>query len=173
MGNDSEENTGPIDNKVARDGWLKFEIIAKSMSLILIPLILGILTFQTDFFKTSREFETKMLELSLSVLRTDPKTTDQPGIREWAIELLEEHSGIKLKEQAKREFGSGPIQTIDATGVGACLISRRAKSNLCQISSAAACSFINEKILEDKEGFASYFGDGSTCFSMEENFLEQ
>lgn len=52
----------------------------------------------------NRELDIKLVEIGISILRADPKETQTNAAREWAIRIIEAHSGQKFSQEAKNEL---------------------------------------------------------------------
>jgi hypothetical protein len=52
----------------------------------------------------NKELDIELVKVGISILRADPKETQTNGAREWAIDLIETHSGRKFSEEARSEL---------------------------------------------------------------------
>lgn len=51
-----------------------------------------------------QELNARLVEIGIAILRADPKEAQTNATREWAIKLIETHSGQPFSEQAKNEL---------------------------------------------------------------------
>ncbi|MBO6511767.1 MAG: hypothetical protein JJ979_25335 [Roseibium sp.] len=102
----------PISEQVKeKQSWLN----KAGMSLITIgiPAFLGsgIATAAIEWFSKDRELDIKMVEIGLSVLRADPEDEDQIApARQWAINIVEKHSGSEFGEEDAEKLLKEPIK---------------------------------------------------------------
>lgn len=52
----------------------------------------------------NRELDIKLVEIGITILRADPKEAQTNGAREWAVSVIEKHSGQRFSEKAKSEL---------------------------------------------------------------------
>lgn len=52
----------------------------------------------------NREMDIKMLELSLQILREDPKTSQINATRDWAVNLINYVSPVKIPDDARKQL---------------------------------------------------------------------
>jgi|ERR1051326_3673070 hypothetical protein len=52
----------------------------------------------------NRELDIELVKVGIGILRADPKEAQTNGAREWAIDLIETHSGRRFSEQARNEL---------------------------------------------------------------------
>jgi len=51
-----------------------------------------------------QELNARLVEIGIAILRADPKEAQTNATREWAIRLIETHSGQPFSDQAKSEL---------------------------------------------------------------------
>jgi hypothetical protein len=52
----------------------------------------------------NRELDIELVKVGIGILRADPRETQTNGAREWAIDLIEIHSGRKFSKEARSEL---------------------------------------------------------------------
>jgi hypothetical protein len=52
----------------------------------------------------NRELDIELVKVGIGILRADPKETQTIGAREWAIDLIETHSGRRFSQEARSEL---------------------------------------------------------------------
>ncbi len=63
-----------------------------------------------EYFSKDRELDIRMVEIGLGILKADPSENEQISpAREWAIRLVETHSGQKFSENDQKLLLSKPI----------------------------------------------------------------
>lgn len=63
-----------------------------------------------SYYSHDRELDIKMVELGLSMLRTEPKEGKKDPSRDWAIKVVERYSGVDFNPEARKnllETGAG------------------------------------------------------------------
>jgi hypothetical protein len=65
----------------------------------------GLITLLGQHLTSSREYDAKMVEIAMGVLRAPPSkdNKDLLGVRTWALKVIERHSGTHFETQAERE----------------------------------------------------------------------
>ena len=52
----------------------------------------------------NRELDIELIKIGIGILRADPKETQTNAAREWAIRLIEIHSGQRFSDEARNEL---------------------------------------------------------------------
>lgn len=78
-----------------KDNWDKLQVIAKSISLIFIPLLLALITFFLQSSLKQKEVKLRFVELAIRVLQENPEKSSKE-LREWAANIIEKDSDVKL-----------------------------------------------------------------------------
>ncbi len=87
----------------------KWKNIATILSLVAVPIIVALFgAWIQDSVKNS-EARTKSMEIAIQILKEPPGRGDQPGLRRWAIDMLQASSSIQLSAEALKELESKPI----------------------------------------------------------------
>ncbi|MBF0529558.1 MAG: hypothetical protein HQK55_09860 [Deltaproteobacteria bacterium] len=79
----------------SKDKWDKFKIISGAVSVLLIPIILGIITYNLQALLKTKDLQLRFSELAIQILRDDPNKSSKE-LRLWAVNILELHSGVSL-----------------------------------------------------------------------------
>lgn len=87
----------------------QIQSIATIFSLVAVPVIVAILGALIQKSIQGSESRSKAMELAISILKEPPGRTNQPGLREWAIETLQESSPIQISETARKELATKPL----------------------------------------------------------------
>jgi hypothetical protein len=91
------------------DKWQK---VATILSLIAVPIVVAVSgALIQESVKTS-EARTKSMEIAIQILKEPPSRSDQPGLRAWAIEMLQASSSIPLSEEARAELRAKPLLSV-------------------------------------------------------------
>jgi len=99
---------------MARIGRLKSSIdkwkdIATIFSLVAVPIIVAVCGFLVQQSITNSQSTTKIIELSIQILKEPPGRAEQPGLRKWAIDMLQNTATATLSSDARRELERAPI----------------------------------------------------------------
>ncbi len=91
-----------------RRGWLEtFEISSKAISIVITPIIVGLIgSWYTASIK-EREREVEIMKLLPQLL-----SQDLPGVRLWAIEVIGTYSGVPVPDDAKEEVVRQPLSLL-------------------------------------------------------------
>lgn len=93
-----------------RDSWSKFRDGATAFAAVAVPLIVAILGYAINLSLQGRDVKIRTVELAISILKDDPKKyPESPQLRNWAITVIDEYSGIPIPKDAKKELQSVPI----------------------------------------------------------------
>jgi hypothetical protein len=100
------------DGVAKKSSLEKLQTMATIFSLIAVPLIVAVLGFMIQQSNESAEARTKVLELAIQILKEPVSASTQPGLRQWAIEMLGSSSNIPISQAAKRELAAKPLLPI-------------------------------------------------------------
>lgn len=89
--------------------WDKVEKPAKVLSLIAIPVVLAILGWITQDRLTSRNLNRDYVRLAVSILTEKDSSKVAPGLRSWAVDLLNTNSPVSLPQDVIEELKGGNI----------------------------------------------------------------
>jgi hypothetical protein len=67
-------------------------------------LVSALMTAAYTHNSRNRELDIELVKIGIGILRADPKETQTRGAREWAVEIIELHSGRPFSAEAKREL---------------------------------------------------------------------
>jgi hypothetical protein len=88
-------------------------------------IIGGAMVAFVDYVVREREIDVKMVEIAVGLLREDPKGPLQPA-RQWAVEVIDDLSGIKLTPAARAALVNCPVDLSDVFGrIGATAMAAR------------------------------------------------
>jgi hypothetical protein len=65
-----------------------------------------------SYIGRNKELDVRLVEIGISILRADPKETQTQGAREWAIQVIEFHSGQSFSNEAKQELLKNKLDTL-------------------------------------------------------------
>ena len=110
----SEQN--PINNK---DFWDVLRIISISLGAVAVPIVIAIFGHTVNISIKERDIRLRMVELSFEILKEDPskKSTQTDVIREWAMDVVDAYSEIKLPKNARQTLRKNPLLGV---GIGSC-----------------------------------------------------
>ena len=92
-------------NQSKKDSWDHAKVIAQWIAAIAIPIVLALASHWVTLSIKTNEAGTKMVELAVEILGNEPKNTvEDKSIRQWALNVIEEYSGVEIPEGAKTGF---------------------------------------------------------------------
>ena len=98
------------NSKVPRDGWSKLRDGATAVAAVAIPVVIAILGNEINLSLKDSDVKLKTVEIAISILQDDPrKNPESPKLRNWAISVIDQYSGVSLPEDARKELQSVPI----------------------------------------------------------------
>jgi hypothetical protein len=89
-----------------KDGWDKLRIIATTvgaLGAVAIPIVVAIVGSEVNTSLKERDIDVQMIELAVSILQQEP-SPDTEALRDWAVRMVDKHSGEPLSEEAKLEL---------------------------------------------------------------------
>jgi len=86
-----------------KDTWDKLSSIAGLMASVLIPIVVVVVGNEYSATIKYAENSIKYTELAITVLDNKP-TEENKNLRLWAIDVLNEYSGVNINEEAKNEL---------------------------------------------------------------------
>ncbi len=80
------------------------------VAVIVVPIVTTGVTQSLGWFAKSREYDIRMVEIGLSILRGDKgdKEASMPA-RRWALNLLSEHSEVKINDTDFEDWAENGI----------------------------------------------------------------
>jgi hypothetical protein len=69
-------------------------------------------TLATGFYtyaNRNRELDIKLVEIGIGILRADPKQSGLTAARSWAIQVIEENSGVQFDEEDRQTLRQKPL----------------------------------------------------------------
>lgn len=114
------------------DGWDRVERVSKALSLAMLPIILAVGGWWVQRLVQDQAVRRDYVQLAVSILSKPDTGSVNPGLRAWAVDLLNEHSPTPLPEPVRLELTSGraqlPRNASVATPVGVALNIRQRPS---------------------------------------------
>jgi len=110
-----------MENQSPSSKWDEWEKIAKTLSLVAIPVILAVLGY---FFQQSlkeKDVSKDYVELAITILTKTDQSKVAPSIRSWAVDLLNQNSPTKFPDEVSRRLKAGDVsltETLDAIASG-------------------------------------------------------
>ena len=101
------EGTDKFETRLER--WQR---VATILSLIAVPIIVAVSGALIQQSVKNSEARTKSMELAIQILKEPPGRSDQPGLRTWAIEMLQASSNIPLSDEARKELQAKPLLAV-------------------------------------------------------------
>jgi hypothetical protein len=94
-----------------KDIWDKMSAASALVASLLVPVVLAIVgNWYTSAIKQS-EVRLKYTELAMTILKDKP-SPDTEAVRRWAIEVIDQYSGVPMSAQAQKELVAGNLSTI-------------------------------------------------------------
>ncbi len=87
-----------------KDIWDKLRIGTTAAGAVLIPLVVGIVGWQVNTAVKERDAQVRMIELAVGILQQEPDPEAGIGLREWAVDVIDRHSGVALSQAAQLEL---------------------------------------------------------------------
>ena len=108
--------------KPAKDKWDKLQILGAIIGAVAVPLVVIALgQWLTQSLKQG-DTNARLIEVAVGVLKTDPKTTDTvPGLRNWAVSIINKYSELPLPEQSAKELLTKSLPSTSSRGEGCCV----------------------------------------------------
>jgi len=85
------------------DPWEKFKVITTSLSVIIIPIVLGYIGNIYTQATKQKEIQARFVELSINILTQKP-TDGNRNLRQWATNVIDHYSGVKLSNTVRSEL---------------------------------------------------------------------
>jgi hypothetical protein len=67
-------------------------------------IVAATITFAASVFGTRDAFDSKMVEIGIGILSADPTKSDVTPARQWAIDLVEKHSGQPFSDEDRKSL---------------------------------------------------------------------
>ncbi len=106
------------DHAGTKDLWDKIQAAAIAVSAAAIPLVIAIVGNSYNASTKEKEIRLKTVEIAINVLSQDPKVNPSlPQLREWAITVVDNYSGIPLTASAREELLKNALPLREAAKV--------------------------------------------------------
>jgi hypothetical protein len=76
----------------------------------------SLLTAAFTYTSRNKELDIELVKVGIGILRADPKEAQTQGAREWAIQIIEQHSGQKFSAEAKSELLAKSLGYVETLG---------------------------------------------------------
>jgi hypothetical protein len=83
--------------------WQGLNALSGLLAAVLIPIVIAIMGYRYTSALKEREIQSHFVELALSVLKEPPRAENR-AVRQWAVRVVDEYSGVALGETASREL---------------------------------------------------------------------
>jgi hypothetical protein len=93
--------------------WEKLRVSATVISAVLIPVVVAIIGYYVNTAIKGDELSLKYVELAVSVLQDTPRDETE-NLRNWAIDIINNYSDVRLSEDAKLELRRTPIAELES-----------------------------------------------------------
>lgn len=85
----------------SRDNVSKINDLLRTIAAVLVPIIVAWLGYSYTSAISNRETAVRFVELAIDILQENPVEGEREPLREWAIEVVNQNSVVKLSEEAK------------------------------------------------------------------------
>jgi hypothetical protein len=108
------------DLRPTKDLWDKLQALGGFLGAVAIPIVVLFLGNWLAESIRQGDARAKLVEVAVSILQADPKNSDNvPGLREWAIQVINEDSGRPLPTQSAKHLLQAPLPNF--SGAGCCV----------------------------------------------------
>jgi hypothetical protein len=110
LAKDCSSSTKPVVEDRKSDFSDRSKLIANWVAAIAIPLVLGISGYFVNLTLKSKESQTKMVELAISMLSRQPQGSQEDRqLRGWAIDVIQRFSGVTIPPDARKSLEESQI----------------------------------------------------------------
>ena len=88
--------------------WQAVNAISGLLAAVAVPLVLAVIGSRYTNALKEREIQGRFVELALSILKEPPRA-EARGVREWAIAVVNQYSGVPLGREATEDLKSGVL----------------------------------------------------------------
>jgi len=99
----------PKDADDADRSFRKTEVVTGAVAKILIPLLIALVGWWYSSAIKQQEIGATFVQLSIDILE-EPPDDRPPGLTEWAMDVVDEYSGVRLGPQAREELKQRPLR---------------------------------------------------------------
>lgn len=97
------------EEAIASDGRYDIEKVAKILSLVAIPVVLAVFGWIIQNRLSERNVSQEYVKLAVSVLEKPESSKVPAGLRDWAVDLLNQNSPTKFSAETMRQLKTGEI----------------------------------------------------------------
>ena len=103
MANIDESKDRIVAPNPPRDSMERMKTIATIVTAIFVPIAVAFLGGYYSGLSKDREIQGKFVELAVSILK-EPPEKQSLALRSWAIDVLNDYSGVKIPEPARKSL---------------------------------------------------------------------
>jgi hypothetical protein len=99
--------------------WARIETISRTLAVVAIPIVIAVVGALVQSELQRQSVSKDYVQLAVSILREPDQKKVSPELREWAVDLLNEHSTVKLNDKFAQQLKKGesilpPLETFKA-----------------------------------------------------------
>src|SRR5258707_13529752 len=101
----------PTSTKSQKDNWDKADTLSKwisAVAAVVIPIVIGVATSRIQKSISDQSVAKDYVGIATTILER-PKGEQETNLRQWAVDLLNQYSTIKLSPQQHEELKSGGL----------------------------------------------------------------
>jgi len=85
------------------NAWEKVKTLGTLISIVIIPVLLGVIGNQYTQAIKERDIQGKFVELAVSILNQPPSEASR-NLRSWATQVIDKYSGVPLSDATKQDL---------------------------------------------------------------------
>ncbi|KAA3612167.1 MAG: hypothetical protein DWQ05_19385 [Calditrichaeota bacterium] len=105
-----------MEDKESRSMLDELEKIAKTLSLVAIPIIIAILGYVFQQSLKEKDVSKDYVELAIKILTETDQSKIDPSIRSWAVDLLNQNSPTELPDEVSVKLKTGDVSLFENPG---------------------------------------------------------
>lgn len=88
--------------------WEKLRAISAIIAAVVIPIVVAVVGNMYTSALKEREIQSRFVELAVNILKELPDDSNR-SIRIWAIQVIDQYSGVPFDQEAKRALETSPL----------------------------------------------------------------
>jgi len=97
------------DEPKTKDNWDKWHIVINCIAILLVPILVAYFGSKINTAIKDKEISQKYVELAIGLLKVDPDK-ESPALREWAINIVNGNSPVRINEKVREELKRKPLR---------------------------------------------------------------
>jgi hypothetical protein len=94
--------------------WERLKVASTVLGTVLIPLVIVFVSSEYTSAIKQNEIGQRYVELAVGIL-SKPPTESTMHTRAWAVDVVNQYSGVEMRDKARQELITGQLEVLNST----------------------------------------------------------